>query len=274
MTGRFLYAGAALMALAASGVATAQEPAAPKPASENSFEVPRATAYQSVTAWPDWTGVWYPDWTLLFEGRSRAAPKWNAATQARVDAYQESIRETGPNQEQQAQCLPPGLPGTMQQPYPIEFVYSPGRVTILTEAYQQARRVYLDGRPLPEDPDLFFLGNSVGRWEGDTLVVDTVGLSPQTLLAPGINHTENSKLRERIFLQAPGQMILEMTFTNPDLLTEPFVTKVAYKLDNEFPIREYVCAENNRLTTDGHGANIDLGLEEEGEADPFAGTDD
>ncbi|MGX7896243.1 hypothetical protein [Tsuneonella sp. HG222] len=274
-----LLAAVAMMALSPVQAAAQQAPAPAAPAAATPaapYVVPDAMSYHEVTAWPDWNGVWYPDWTLLFEGRSRAAPKWNPATQAKVDAYLESIRENGPNQEQQAQCLPPGLPGTMQQPYPIEFVYSPGRVTILTEAYQQARRVYVDGRALPEDPDLFFLGNSVGRWEGDTLIVDTNGLSPQTLLAPGVNHTEKSTLRERIYLQAPGQMILEMTFSNPDLLTEPFVTRIAYKLDNSFPIREYVCAENNRLTTDGHGANIDLGLDEEdaeGGADPFAGTE-
>jgi len=264
-----LVTGAALLALAA-GSAGAQEAAAPAP---GSYAVPDAAAYSEVTAWPDWTGIWYPDWTLLFSGRERAAPKFTAAAQATMDAYQESIRENGPNQEAQAMCLPPGLPGTMQQPYPIEFLYSPGRVTILTEAYQQVRRIYVDGRALPEDPDLFFLGNSVGHWEGDVLIVDTVGLSPQTTLVPGVPHTENSKLRERIYLQAPGQMIVEMTFTNPDLLTEPFSSKIAYKLDNEFPMREYVCAENNRLTTDGHGANIDLGLEEEEGKDPFAGTE-
>jgi hypothetical protein len=263
-----LVTAAALMALSA-GSATAQGAAG-----EGSFAVPDATAYSEVTAWPDWTGVWYPDWSQLFAGRERAAPKFTPAAQAAMDAYQASIRETGPNQEAQAMCLPPGLPGTMQQPYPIEFVYSPGRVTILTEAYQQVRRIYVDGRPLPEDPDLFFLGNSVGHWESDTLVVDTVGLSPQTNLVPGLAHTEKSTLRERIYLPAPGQMVVEMTFTNPDLLTEPFATRIAYKLDNSFPIREYVCAENNRLRTDGHGANIDLGLEEEAEAeDPFAGTE-
>lgn len=261
-----LAAGAALALMAAP--ADAQE--APPPVS---YAAPDAAAYAEVAAWPDWTGVWYPDWTLLFAGRERAAPKLTPAAQARMDAYQASIRENGPNQEAQAMCLPPGLPGTMQQPYPIEFVYSPGRVTILTEAYQQVRRIYVDGRPLPEDPDLFFLGNSVGRWDGDVLVVDTVGLSPQTNLVPGLAHTENSTLRERIYLQAPGQMIVEMTFTNPDLLTEPFSTRIAYKLDNAFPMREYVCAENNRLRTDGHGANIDLGLEEEEGEDPFAGTE-
>jgi hypothetical protein len=261
-----LVTGAALLVLAA-GSAGAQ--AAPSP---GSYAAPDAADYAEVTTWPDWAGVWYPDWSQLFARRERAAPKFTPAAQATMDAYQASIRETGPNQEAQAMCLPPGLPGTMQQPYPIEFVYSPGRVTILTEAYQQVRRIYVDGRPLPEDPDLLFLGNSVGHWDGDTLVVDTVGLSPQTNLVPGLAHTEKSTLRERIYLQAPGQMIVEITFTNPDLLTEPFATKIAYKLDNSFPMREYVCAENNRLTSDGGGANIDLGLEEEGE-DPFAGTE-
>ena len=266
MTGRkHLLAGAALLALAST--AQAQE----RPA-EGSFEVPRAAAYQEVTQWPDWTGVWYPDWTLLFAGRERASPKLTPTAQAAFDAYQESIRENGPNQEAQAMCLPPGIPGVMQQPYPIEILYSPDRVTILTEAYEQVRRIYMDGRPLPEDPDLFFNGNSVGRWDGDTLVIDTVGLSTQSNIAPGIPHTEKSRISERIFLQAPGQMIDEMTITNPDVLTEPFVVRIAYRLDNSFPIREYVCAENNRLTTDGHGANIDLGLEEE--EDPFAGIED
>ena len=78
-------------------------------------------------------------------------------------------------------------------------------------------------------------------------------------------------VRERIFLQAPGQLIDEMTITDPEVLTEPFVVRVAFKLDNEFPMREYVCAENNRLTSDGHGANIDLQLEDE--EDPFAGLE-
>lgn len=266
MTGRkHLLAGAALLALA--GTATAQD----RPA-EGAFEVPRASAYQQVTQWPDLSGIWYPDWSLLFSGRERASPKLTGEAQAKFDAYQESIRENGPNQEAQALCLPPGMPGVMQAPYPIEFLYSPGRVTILTEAYQQVRRIYMDGQPLPEDPDLFFNGNSVGRWEGDTLVIDSNGFSLQTTILPGLSHSDKMRITERIYLQKPGELIDEMTITDPEVLTEPLVLRVAYRLDNEFPMREYVCAENNRLTSDGHGANIDLGLEEE--EDPFAGTGD
>ncbi|GAA0266306.1 hypothetical protein GCM10009127_02230 [Alteraurantiacibacter aestuarii] len=229
---------------------------------------PRATAYQEVLQLPDWTGIWYPDWTRLFADRA-APPQLTPTAQAAFDAYQASIRENGPNQEAQAQCLPPGIPGVMQQPYPIEILFSPGRVTILTEAYEQVRRIYTDGRALPADPDLFFNGESVGYWDGDMLVVDTVGLHPLTNIAAGIPHTEKSRVHEHIYLSGPGELMIEFTITNPDVLRVPYVTRVAYRLDNEFPLREYVCAENNRLTSGEDGANIDLGFDHLEEDDPF-----
>lgn len=256
-----------VLALAAGtclvGVARAQQ------APAQDYVPPRATAYEEVLALPDWTGIWYPDWSLLFEGREAARPQLTPEAQAKFDAYNESIRKHGPDQAAQAQCLPPGVPSIAQQPYPLEILFSPGRVTILHEAYQQTRRVYTDGRPLPEDPDLFFNGNSIGHWEGDTLVVESVGFHPDTTIVPGLGHSEQMRVTERIRLQAPGELVDELTITDPEVLTEPFVIKVAYRLDNEFPIREYVCAENNRLVSGEGGANIDLGLDEGGEDDPF-----
>lgn len=252
-----VLAGVAALALTAPAGAQNSPPYAP----------PRATSYEEATKLPDWTGIWYPDWAALFGERAKP-PVLTPAAQVKFDAYTKSIAENGPNQEQQAQCLPPGLPGVMQQPYPIEILYSPGRVTIFTEAYEQARRIYTDGRALPEEPDLFFNGTSIGRWDGDTLHVTTVGLHPSTYISPGINHGEGARIEERIWLDKPGQLIDEMTITDPEVLKEPFVTRVAYKLDNAFPLREYVCAENNRLVSGEHGANIDLGLDEDGE-DPF-----
>ena len=76
-----------------------------------------------------------------------------------------------------ANCLPPGMPGIMGQPYPMEFLLTPGKMTIVIEAYTQVRHIYTDGRPLPEEPDPKFFGTSIGRWEGDTLVTETVGFS-------------------------------------------------------------------------------------------------
>lgn len=227
---------------------------------QEDYAAPRAEAYGEALAQPDWTGIWYPDWALLFATRN-APPQLTPAAQDAFDAYQESIRENGPNQEAQARCLPPGIPGVMQQPYPIEILYSPGQVTILTEAYQQVRRIYTDGRSLPAVPDLFFNGNSVGFWEGDVLVADTVGLHPDTNIAPGIAHTEQSHVHEHIYRQSDDILIVEVTITNPEVLEQPYQTSIAFRQDNSFPMREYVCAENNRLTTGEDGANIDLGFD-------------
>jgi hypothetical protein len=134
-------------------------------------------------------------------------------------------------------------------------------VTLYAEAYEQTRWIYTDGRALPDDPDPFFNGTSVGHWDGDTLVIDTVGFSPESTIAPGVSHSDKMKIHERIYLTKPGTLIDEMTITDPEVLAEPYVTRVAFKPDNQ-PLREYVCAENNRLTSDDkNGANIDLDLE-------------
>lgn len=248
--------------LSACGAAIALTGALPVTAvaQDEAFTPNRATSYEEVTQLPDWEGIWYPDWTRLFAGRARP-PQLTPSAQEAFDAYQESIRENGPNQEAQAQCLPPGIPGTLQQPYPLEILFSPGRTTIITEAYEQVFRIYTDGRPLPEDPDPFFKGNITGFWEGDTLVFDVVGLHPSTNISAGIPHTEASRIHGHIFRASADELVIELTITNPDVLEEPFVTQIAFRLDNEFPIREYVCAENNRLHSGDDGANIDLGFD-------------
>lgn len=233
--------------------------------------IARADGYAELEKLPDMGGIWYPDWGALFAGRGAAAPQLTPEAQIKLDAYNESIRENGPNQEAQAQCLPPGVPSVMQQPYPIELLFTPGRVTLITEAYTQVRRIYTDGRALPEDPDLFFNGNSIGHWEGDELIVESTGFNLKTTIAAGVGHSEHMRIDERIYLEGPGLLIDEMTISDPEVLTEPFVVRIAFKPDNEYPMREYVCAENNRLQSGEHGADIDLGL---GDDDLLIGDDE
>lgn len=255
-------AGAAAM-VGASGVAMSGAWAQDGP-------LPRATAYGELAALPDWSGVWQADWGTLFgPGGGPAQPKLTPAAQARLDAFRAREEAEGVGQLAQIECIPPGMPAIMRQPYPMEIIFSPGRVTIFAETYSQARRIYTDGRPLPEDPDLLFNGNSVGRWEGDTLVVDTIGFSPQTNIMAGIPHSGDTRIQERIWLERPGQLLIETTVTNPEIFTEPFVTTQAYALEADWEIREYVCAENNRLVTGEGGANVDLGLDDFDEEDPF-----
>lgn len=251
-------AGAATLALAGAAVAQGDP-------------VPRAQGYAELERLPDWSGVWAPDWSLLFSGGGGgppAQPQLTPAAQARLDAFRKHQAEHGVDQAAQARCIPPGMPGIMRQPYPIEFLFTPGRVTLFTETYSQARRIYTDGRPLPEDPDPFFNGNSVGRWDGDALLVETVGFSEFAGdIGAGIPHGPNMKISERIWLDKPGVLRITTTITDPDVLTAPYVQQLAFKKEADWEIREYVCEENNRLTSgDEGGSNIDLGLDEE---DPF-----
>lgn len=256
-----VFAGAALLALMSPAMAqdSAQGEAIAPP-------TPRASAYLETAMLPDWNEVWYIDWGRLFGGRAEPM-KLTPKAQAEFDAYTEKYKDTGPPLYAQAQCLPPGLLGVLQQPYPIEILYSPGRVTIITEAYEQIIRIYTDGRKLPEDPDLFFNGNVVGHWEGDVLVFEAIGFHLATSLAPGINHSEHLRIDGRIERERPDSLTITMVLTDPEVLAEPHTVKLYYSPDT-FPMREWVCSENNRLRASEEGANVDLGLDEEGE-DPF-----
>jgi hypothetical protein len=231
---------------------------------------PRATAYEEVTRWPDWSGVWSPGVSAASR-TTPTPPKLTPEAQALVDEF-EAGKARGENlQTQAANCIPNGMPGIMRLPYPIEFVYSPGRVNILIETYSEIRRIYVDGRPLPEDPDPFFNGHSVGHWEGDTLVVDTVGISPIVSVLPGLHATETTRFRERITRVAPDRLVDEITIIDPALFTEPYVMVQSYTLQPDWEMREYVCQENNRDGADAQGRPImDLGDPD----DPFSALDD
>lgn len=254
--------------LTAAGAAMASAPAL---AQDDDFTPQRAGHYAEVTGWPDFTGVWNPDWSILFgrNGRVITTPQLTPQAQAELDAFRERQEREGVNQFLQIHCIPPGMPGIMRQPYPVEFLYSPGRVTIFAETYSQARRIYVDaGRALPEDPDPLFNGTSLGFWEGDTLVVDTVGFNPYVTYLAGVTPSEQMRIHEHFWLGADDVLWLETTITDPGVLAEPFVQRLAFRRQPDWEIREYVCEENNRLVEDGEGANVDLGLDPE-EGDPF-----
>ena len=229
-------------------------------------EVGRATAYSQVTQWPDWSGVWSPG--VGAGARTTATPPRLTAEGQRLLTEFEAGKTEGRNQQTQAaNSVPNGMPGIMRLPYPIEFVYSPGRVNILIETYSEIRRIYVDGRPLPEDPDPFFNGHSVGRWEGDTLVVDTVGISPQVSVIPGLRATELTRFRERITRVSHDRLVDEITITDPTLFAEPYVMVQNYTLQPDWEMREYVCQENNRDAADAEGRpSMELGDPN----DPFA----
>lgn len=264
-----IMAAGSTLALACAVLATTPLAAQEEAASAQAFVPDRAAAYEEVTGWPDFTGVWNPDWSFLFgrNGRVPATPVLTPAAQAERDAFLEKQEREGVDQFLQANCIPPGMPGIMRQPYPVEFLFSPERVTIFAETYSQVRRIAVDGRDLPEDPDPLFNGTSVGQWEGDRLVVDTIGFNDLVSYLGGVTHSDQMQIHEHFWLESPDLMMVETTITDPGVLAEPFTQLLAYRREPTWEIREYVCAENNRLTSGEGGANIDLGLDEED--DPF-----
>jgi hypothetical protein len=145
-----------------------------------------------------------------------------------------------------ALCLP-GVPVLMLGgPYPIQIIESPGLVTILLEEHNHFRLVYLDGQ-LPKDPDPTFLGYSVGHWEGDTLVVETVGLTERVPIdRVGIPHSDQLRLTERFRRGGPDQLDYIVTIDDPKTFTKPWDARVRYrKADPGVKMTEYIC-ENNR----------------------------
>jgi hypothetical protein len=191
--------------------------------------------------------------------RGRGAPPAGPALTPEYAAKRKTRLDAAAEDNQSANCLPPGMPGIMGQPYPMEFLLTPGQVTIVIEAYQQVRHIYTDGRPLPADPDPKFHGSSVGRWDGDTLVVDTVGFSPMTLLAANTPHSDKMRITERFRLADPDTMTIETTIIDPDALTAPFTSNRTLRRHRDWTLAEYICEENNRNSVDQNGkAGVDL----------------
>jgi len=256
-TFRLMIASATALAAAGSAPAALAESRAPAdPAA-------RSAAYAAIARLPAFEGVWQPDWAAVTrlraaEGQAPLTP----AARRELEAFH-AAKEQGENlQTEGANCRPVGMPGVMRYPYPIEFIYSPGKVNIVIETHSQLRQIFTDGRALPEDPDLLFNGSSVGRWDGDTLVVETVGFSPLISLIEGLHPTEQTRMRERIRLAGPGQLAVETTITDPALFSEPFTTAMTYRLEPEWDLREYICQENNRDAADAEGRpSMDLGFD-------------
>ena len=222
---------------------------------------------------PDWDrGVWQIDWAHLFSAGGRPTPPDLTPEYAAKFAAYTAAQKKGENvQNANANCLPPGMPGIMQMPYPLEFIFSPGRVTVAIETDSQVRRIWTDGRKLPDDPDDTFNGTSVGHWEGKDLVVDTIALAPQADIAAGVSHSDQERMQERFHQESPDELLITTTITDPKVLTKPFVVTRPYLRHADWEIQEYVCEQNNHDSADAEGrAGFSLNGDENAKAPPPA----
>ena len=210
------------------------------------YEKPTAEDWTVLAELPDLSGVWERSGGGRRGGGSTLSPTPEYA--ARRDALRANA---GPSQA--TNCLPPGMPGIMSQPYPMEFLMTPGKVTIVIEAYTQVRHIYTDGRALPENPDPNFFGTSVGHWEGGTLVVESVGFSGLVQIAASLPHSDQMRITERLSLVDDDTMQIETTITDPEALTAPYTTNATFGRHRDWTIAEYICQENNRNFVDSSG---------------------
>jgi hypothetical protein len=141
-------------------------------------------------------------------------------------------------------CLPRGVPDTINEPYPIQIVQTPKLVVILYEAGELFRVIPTDGRPHPQDLDPTWMGNSVGHWEGDTLVVDVIGVNDKVSVGE-YRHTTAYHVIERFERPSYDTLKYSATIEDPNVFAAPWTEAGTFTLHPEWDIQEYICDENN-----------------------------
>jgi hypothetical protein len=256
---RWVKAGIVLAAAVAFGAATASSATA-----KSKYPADQGETWAQIAKLPDWQGIWQLDWEHNLKLLGLKAPTNDLTPKAK--AYYTSFmakQKFGEDVEPQtANCLAPGMPQIMTWPYPIEFLFNPGKVVILIESMEQERTIYTDGRGHPPAKTLSptFQGHSIGHWDGKTLVVDTVGVLPSTGPGPhtgagistGVPHDEYMHIIERIRKVDNDHMLITRTIIDPPILKKPWTVTLPY-VRVKGDLMEYECEEGNRDSATASG---------------------
>jgi len=200
---------------------------------------PQASQAQGSSQARDLSGVWFTQGKVranfAFEGGAPFLP-WG---EERVKA--------GPQKEALVVlCIPPGVPRVWTEPYPFEIISLPGRVLIIYEYQHLIRQIYTDGREHPKDLTPTYMGNSIGKWEGNTLVVDTTGFNDKTWI-DGSRHPHSDALHvvERIQRVSHETLQVDITIDDPKAYVKSWTAQRIFDLKPDWEISEQICEENN-----------------------------
>ena len=224
-----------------------------------------AQAAGTSAAPPDFTGDWQryngsrggpaadPATLAPPAGKLLLKPKYQAPYDAKRAKERESDLKGEPIASSGVDCLPYGMPEMMSAIYPLEILQTPGQLTVIAEAFSQVRRVYLGKtQPKIEEVPPGYYGRSVGHWEGQTLVVDTVGVKESVLGHSEMPHSDKMRITERLHLVTPDILHDQITVEDPVTLEQPWTFTFAYKRIPNYEMLEYVC-ENNHEYVDDQG---------------------
>jgi hypothetical protein len=199
--------------------------------------VPSQPAPRTPDGKPDLSGVWLVNQDLYPE-RPAALPWAAALAKERIENNSKDNPHT--------RCLPgpPPVPGATL-PFMAKFVHTPSLLVILFEDAPGFRQVFLDARGHPADPNPTWLGHAVGKWEGETLVVDTVGFNDKSWLGT-YPHTEKLHITERYRRPDFGHLEIRVRIEDPETFTKPWNQNMNWELAPLEDLLEYVCTENNK----------------------------
>ena len=212
---------------------------------------------------PDFTGVWQgfgtlggtaaqaePEGAVPRAGFANVAQNMKEPLPLRPEykALADERRASGGKDNPEAICLPMGIMQFHTQGAPRKVIQTPDVLVILYEASMGIRQIFLDGREFPaNDPQPWFYGYSVGRWEGDTLVVVTKGVRDgEWLDIFGTPLTDAGTYTERFRRVSYGRMEIDVTVDDPKAYTAPWTVRVNQRIMPEQELLEFVCNENNR----------------------------
>jgi hypothetical protein len=223
---------------------------------------PTLRDWQAMAKLPDVGGVWTPLISDQVAQERTNPPPWKPEIAKQIERMyaEEKAGRPFPIIDH---CFPTGMPSYMLITHnAFELLLTPGRVTLLGEGDgNRMRRIYTDGRPHPADPDPSFHGHSIGRWEGQTLVVDTIALLPQAYLAVneavGVPNNGDMHIVERFHLLDPHTLADDLEISANKLLSKPWKTTRKYvrQRAQKYDIVEGVCEQgsfNDAVDKDGN----------------------
>ena len=194
---------------------------------------------------PGLSGIWHADSpkyneNLVADGTVAPMLPWAA------ELYKHRV-ETHGYDRPMTFCMPHGVPDAMTPPLPFKILEMPGETVVLFEEFHKYRQIHTDGRQQPVDPDPAWYGYSVGRWEGETFVVETAGFKEGSWLDnSGHPHTEALRLTERFRRINFSRMELTVTVDDPKAYSRPWTSQtIGFVLQPDTELLEHLC-ENNR----------------------------
>jgi hypothetical protein len=197
---------------------------------------------------PDLSGFWMPTDAVkyLLNLAADLKPEEIPLQPWARTVYNERI-ETNGKDHPGVRCLPSGIPEKNNIPDGLKVVQTPDLIVFLHESRTIYRQIFLDGRPLPRNAQPTWMGYSVGKWEGDTLVVETIGQNGKTWLdMRGLPATEALRVTERFSRRNIGNMDIDVTINDTQAYTKPWNVKLGWRLLPDAELIESICEENNK----------------------------